>query len=359
MKKRRLLVISIIFAISLFAVNAFAAPSVEWVNPTDGSSYAVGTYVDVTGQAACTGGVGGAGLDLVLVLDSSGSMATSSYDSATNTWKTRSAYMKEAAIALVDSLPVATSSVSVVEFDSDANTMTVLLQLSSNMTDVKNAINSVDASGGTYIGSGITAATAVLTGSSHTDGRSQMMVVVSDGETSSLSQTYASADAAMAAGVDAIHTVGIPGHSVSTMSGIAGGSDRTYSTTADNYGVYTNANDLTTLQGIFDGTGGSLVGIDYVTVKLDNGTILNSDNGDFVVSGLGTFEITNQLIALGANDFVATAYCTDGFSDSDTLTLYGAGQPGPVPEPGTLILFGVGLLGVAGASRKKIIINKL
>lgn len=348
MKTRRLLCISIIFAMVLFAGNAFATPSVDWISPPDGTSYAAGTLVDVTGQAGCTGTVGGDGLDLVLVLDSSGSMS-SSYGG-----KTRSQYMKEAAIALVDNLPVATSSVSVVEFDSDANTVTVLLGLSSDMAAVKTAINSVDASGGTYIGSGIAEATNVLTGSSHTAGRSQMMVVVSDGQTSNLNLTYAAADAAMAAGVDAIHTVGIPGHSKSTMMGIVDGADNIYGT-SDDYGVYTDASDLTTLQGIFDGTGGSLVGIDHVEVLLADGiTTLSSADGDFVVSGLGTFTIPGQAIGLGANDFVATAYCTDGFSASDTLTLNGTGQPGPVPEPGTMLLFGVGLLGIAGASRKKI-----
>ena len=344
MKKRRLLLISIIFAVTMFAGSAFAAPSVDWIDPADGSSYAAGTIVAVTGQASCTGAVGGTGLDLVLVLDSSGSMAT------TSGGKTRSQWMKEAAIALVDNLPVGTTSVGVVEFDSDANTVKTLLALSTKIDEVKAAINGVDASGGTNIGSGINEAASVLTGATHTAGRSQMMVVVSDGSTSG--DPYVNASNAIVAGVDAIHTVGIPGHNVSTMQDIVSGSDNTYGN-SDDWGVYTDASDLSTLTGIFDGTGGSLVGIDRVEVELNDGTILNSANGDFTVSGLGTFTIPNQEIVLGANTFVATAYCTDGLSADDSLTLYGAGDTPPIPEPATLLLFGFGLLGVAGVSRKK------
>ena len=343
MKKRRLLLISIVFAIALFAGNAFAATSVKWLSPPDGSSYAVGSSVSLLGQAACSGTVGGSGLDLVLVLDSSGSMSGS-----------RSAAMKVAANALVDALPTNTTSVAVVEFDSDANTVQTLLGLTSvtNINTIKAAINSVDASGGTDIGDGITEATTVLTGTDHTAGRSQMMVVVSDGGSSAYYANLA-ADNAMAAGVDAIHTVGIPGHNTTVMAGIPGGTDHDYSTTADNYGVYTDASDLSTLTGIFDGTGGSLVGIDYVTVTLPDGTILNSNNGDFSVDGLGNFTIGGQVIAAGAQDYVATAYCDQGLPASDTLTLNGVGGPDPIPEPGTILLFGVGLLGLSGASRKK------
>lgn len=161
-------------SIALFAPAAsHAAGTVSFTSPVDGSSAPIGTLVTPTGIASGTG-TGGTGLDLVIVLDSSGSMSTFEVDRSRQQWQ------RDAAIALVNSLPTGTSSVSIVEFDSDANTVIGLTPLipASNITAVIAAINSVDASGGTNIPTGIDAATAVLTGAGHTVGRSQQMVVI-------------------------------------------------------------------------------------------------------------------------------------------------------------------------------------
>lgn len=343
MLRKILFTVTLIAAVMFAAGTAMADCTVAWVSPVDGSSYTVGTIVNPTGQAGASGAVGGSGLDLALVLDSSGSMTT------TVSGKSRQQWQKEAAIALVDALPEGTTSVTVIEFDSDAQTVCILTALSSSKATVIAAINSVDASGGTTIGNGIVRATTELTGDNHTIGRAQMMVVMSDGATSG--DPEAAAVSAMAAGVDAIHTVGLPGHVVATMRDIVDGPDDIYPN-GDDYGVYTDASDISQLVAIFNGTGGSLVGLDYVLITLPDGTVLNSDNGDFAVDGLGNFILPDWVIALGPQTFTAQAFCTGGqFSSPVTLTLNGTTTG--VPEPTTMLLLGFGLLGLVGFRRKQ------
>jgi len=327
--RKVLLGVALLSLASVFG-SVHAATSVSWLTPADNSSYPTGTNVSPTGVASGIGSTGGTGLDLVLVLDSSGSMGIST------SGKTRRQWQAEAAIALVNSLPTGTTSVGIVEFDSDANLVTGLTSLIpvSNITALEAAINSVNASGGTNIGSGIRRATSELTGANHTVGRTQMMLVLSDGSTSG--NPAIDAAAAITAGVDAVHSVGIPGHNVTTMTNIA----------ASGNGVYTNVSDLTTITNLFNGTGGSLVGLDRVDVEMPDGTLLTNVATD----ALGNFQVGPYSLATGANDFVATAIGTDGTTATDTLTLYGVAASG-VPESGGLALLVIGLLGLIGGKK--------
>lgn len=343
-------------AVLLAAAAALADTSVSWVAPPDGSVYAAGTTLGtgwpdgaITGQASSAGWVGGTGLDLALVLDSSGSMN----QLEDGTWASgdphnRLAYQAAAAHALVDALPVNTTSVAIIEFDSDANTVRMLSDLISDMSAIHSAIDQVDASGATNIGSGIAKAAEELTSTRHTAGRAQMMVVMSDGYTSN--DPEAAALSAIASGIDAIHTVGLPGHDSATMRDIVDGVDDAAGT-SDDYGVYTDVTDLSTITGIFDGTAGNLVGLDHVDIQLADGSWIN----DIGVDGLGNFMLPDQVIALGANTFTAYAFGLDGTSAMATLTLNGSGAVAPVPEPATMLLMGIGLGGLGVVGRKKVI----
>ncbi len=327
-----------LLALAAISQPLFAATAVSWTSPVDGSSYDVGTLVAPTGNASGIGATGD-GLDLALVLDSSGSMG--SYSTSGGVSKTRQQWQRDAAIALVNNLPTANVSVTIIEFDSNAGVVTGLTPLLTNTADIIAAINSVDASGGTYIGTGIRAATGQLTGANHIAGRSQQMVVFSDGSTSGIPAN--DARDALTAGVEAVHSVALPGANISTMQSIA----------ASGNGTFVNATvdgGLQDLINLFSGAGGTLVGIDHVDIVTPDGTLV----GSVAVDAFGNFTAPNWLTELGENTFTAIAYGTDGTSASAGLTLYGTdGGNTTVPEPGFLGLMGLGLIGLVGIRRRK------
>ncbi len=168
-----------IATLSLVSGTSIAATVNVGFNPA-GAPVAPGTVVSVGGSAGANGFIGGNAWDVALVLDSSGSMGSGG----------RQQLQKDAANALVTSLPTSTS-VSVVEYDFNANIVVGLTPVSTGSTSITNAINATDAGGGTDIRNGIEAATNELTvpnngfpGNPDTS-RSQVMVVLSDGGSNS------------------------------------------------------------------------------------------------------------------------------------------------------------------------------
>lgn len=321
---------ALLLSVGVFGAGvANAAGTVSFTSPPDGSSAPAGTSITPTGIAGITG-TAGSGLDLVIVMDSSGSMRSGG----------RQAAQSAAAKALVDALPAATTSVAIVEFASSSSTVKTLTPLTpaTNIAAIKTEIDTVGASGGTNIGSGIDEAVGILNGSGATTGRSKQMVVLSDG--SSSGDPGASAAAAFAAGVNNVHSVGLPDHNVATMEDIA----------RNGNGVYTDASDLNTLTGVFDGTGGSLVGVSNIEIILPDGSVITSNS----VSGVGAFTVDQAFnIGAGPNTWTVNATFTDGLTSSDTVTVNGTQGVIPLPAGLPLLLGGLGILGVFGARRRK------
>jgi hypothetical protein len=148
--------------------------------------------------------------------------------------------------------------------------------------------------------------------------------------------------AAIATGVDNVHSVAIPGANVTTMQNIASNGNGFF---AD----FTVAANLSQITGVFSGTTGSLVGVSRIDIVLPNGTTITGNS----VSGIGAFSV-DQGFALqaGINTWTVNAFFTDGSTATDTVTVIGTGGGGgdpsvvPVPAALPLLLAGLGALGL-------------
>ncbi|MFV0244816.1 MAG: VWA domain-containing protein [Qingshengfaniella sp.] len=323
---------------------ASAAVSVSWQSPANNSTYAVGTVVSPLGQALASG-VTGAGFDFSIVMDSSGSMAswaTATDGTGATVSKSRQAWQQEGAIALVNGLPD-TATVSIIEFDGDANTVIGQTALNSvaNRQAVIDAINTVDASGGTYIGRGIDESANNNLVPNGTAGFTQHMVVLSDGSTSGVPGN--SAAAAVLAGVETIDSVAMPGSNITTMQSIATNGNGTFIDATGNIGL------ITGLLGGLPG-GGLSVGIASLEVTTPDGTTTGVGTGVG-----GTFTSPAYALQLGNNIFTAFVTGTDGTSATATLNLIGVDGTAPVPLPaaGWMLLSVLGGLGAARGLRRR------
>ena len=87
--------------------------------------------------------------------------------------------------------------------------------------------------------------------------------------------------------------------------------------------------------------------------------VLRDNNGNSISANFGT-NVSNGILTLtDTNILSATIGTTDpawDFALSGGSYTSSSGSPTPTPEPGTLIMLGTGLLGLAGVARKKLLV---
>ena len=233
------------------------------------------------------------GIDVVFVIDSSGSM-----------WDNdRSGLRKEAAKAFVDKLG-SNDRAAVIDFDHDAS---VYQDFTSDHTNLKNAINRIDNSGGTDLGAGMGKAISLFTNSSYTRTDAYKYIIfLTDGD-GSYNTGYTST--ASKNGI-VVYTVGLgSGVKESTLKAIADGTG----------GKYYFASTADALSGIYKDV--SFETVDYTTDTNNDGisdyyTKLLND-GDLVLS-TGCYDLVGVIETYGKN---CDDWDGDGLKNGDELKI--------------------------------------
>lgn len=233
------------------------------------------------------------GIDVVFVIDSSGSM-----------WDNdRFGLRKEAAKAFVDKLG-SNDRAAVIDFDHDAS---VYQDFTSDHTNLKNAINRINNSGGTDLGAGMGKAISLFTNSSYTRTDAYKYIIfLTDGD-GSYNTGYTST--ASKNGI-VVYTVGLgSGVKESTLKAIADGTG----------GKYYFASTADALSGIYKDV--SFETVDYTTDTNNDGisdyyTKLLND-GDLVLS-TGSCDLVGVIETYGKN---CDDWDGDGLKNGDELKI--------------------------------------
>ncbi len=117
--------------------------------------------------------------------------------------------------------------------------------------------------------------------------------------------------------------------------------------------IYDEIDSLTSIDLTVLGHSYTLGEIDHAPLGSWN-MIYATVNGDGITTGSNDFWIRWNPATTTAFDFRYATTGTAGIWGSLTFTTFSiTGAPAPVPEPATMLLFGLGLLGLAGVNRRK------
>ncbi|GAB6040923.1 VWA domain-containing protein [Endothiovibrio diazotrophicus] len=294
-----------LFGVLVLSVSslAWAAPTVTIDSPNDGATIEADN-VTVSGLATAVGG--GAGIDLILVLDDSGSL------SSTDPTRDRFQAVRE----LMNSFgPSVNIHLGMVFFTDSASVAVPLTEVSSVAAAVEQAITSHASPGGnTNITSGINEAASQFRANGRS-GASQVMVVFTDGRDGS--DPASAASNAAASGVT-VNVVGL-------------GSDSSYQAAMQEIatsggGVMLAATNPDELRALFR----SARFVDIQGVAVVNQT--TGVSAPVVNVSAGAFT-TSVDLGVGSNDIVVTATDTDGASATAQVTVTRQVIPTPAPTP--------------------------
>jgi hypothetical protein len=265
--------------------------------------------------------------DAMLVVDTSGSMNTNTGQTAPNGGTRRGDWVLGGAEALVDALDNDIR-LGLVDFDLDSLLVAPLAPLGppdavpSHRQAMKTALRALDRVGGTDFAQAIDFTAEYL---ANVPGNSKHLVVVSDGDSPSTEARMATMNA-IAAGIDSVNTVGLPGADAVLMRDIADLGN----------GVFV---DGTNLGALVDGFKSILDGAETLTrldITLPDGSIREN----VTVGADGAFAI-DGLIRQGNNLFQAKATSNLGNIAFADLNVIG----GVIPEPATAaLLFCAGVM---------------
>ncbi|RLG13602.1 MAG: hypothetical protein DRN66_03880 [Candidatus Nanohalarchaeota archaeon] len=235
----------------------------------------------VEGAASAIGGSGS--LDVIFVMDTSGSMS----------WNDPNESRKDGAKNLIDILPEGSQvAIAVIDFDNYAN---IIQDFTFNHTEAKEAIDTLDASGGTNIGNAVDLANEHLINNGRS-GSAWVEILFTDGS-GSYSPQYTT-NAANAGIV--IHTMGLgSGVNETLLKEIANGTG----------GTYTYVDDPANLSVAFPGL--TLTNIIKVTVNNNVATLY--PDGSFIYCSVD--------LAVGDNTITAIATATDNATGYDEVVL--------------------------------------
>jgi hypothetical protein len=260
--------------------------------------------------------------DAMLVVDTSGSMNTNTGQTAPNGGTRRGDWVLGGAEALVDALDDEIR-LGLVDFDLDSLLVAPLAPLGppaavpSHRQALKTALRALDRVGGTDFAQAIDF-TAEYLANVPGGGNSKHIVVVSDGDSSSTEARMATMNA-IAAGVDSVNAVGLPGADAVLMREIADLGN----------GVFVDGTNLGALVDGFKLILNDAETLTRLDITLPDGSTLEN----VAVGADGAFTI-DGLIRQGNNLFRATA--TSNLGNIAFADLNGIG--GVIPEPATVAL---------------------